>query len=279
MAGYDAQAIATYFDDLGDGEWERLAGSVEAEVNLAVHTHYLKTHVREGWRVLEVGAGAGRFTIALAELGARIVVTDISPVQLELNRSRLADAGLEGFVESRMLLDVVDMSKLEDESFDCVVCIGGPLSYAMDRRLDAARECARVAKPGAPLLFGVMSLWGSVHKGLQAVLSVPPEANELIVRTGDISAAALPGHRHACHAFRGTEFRELLTSAGLEIEAFSAATCLTTGWSDRLEGLRDDEARWAELLELEIAACAEPGCVEAGPHMIAVARKGPRKEA
>jgi ubiquinone/menaquinone biosynthesis C-methylase UbiE len=272
---YDAGAVAAYFDGFGVREWDRLEQSIEAQVNLAVHTHYLRRHIQPGWRVLEVGAGAGRFTVELARLGARILVADISNAQLDLNRSKVTESGLEALVEDRLLLDVVDMSILPTGSFDCVVCYGGPVSYAMDRRLDAVRECVRVAKPGAPLLFSVMSLWGTIHKGLTSVLSVPKEANDAIIATGDVGFAALPGHKHYCHAFRGTEFKELLAAGGLKIGAISAATCLTTGWSDRLAEIRADDERWAELIDMEVAACAEPGCVDAGPHIIAVGIKPP----
>jgi SAM-dependent methyltransferase len=201
------------------------------------------------------------------------VVTDVSPIQLKLNGEKVAEAGLSGAVENRLLLDVVNMDTLADDTFDAVVCYGGPLSYAMNRRDEGLRECVRVTRPSGPLLISVMCLWGSVHKGLSGVLSVPKASNDAIISSGDVTSEALPGHRHWCHAFRGIEFKAFLLEAGLSIEALSAATCLSTGWSDRLSEIRANEDRWGELLEMEIAACAEPGCVEAGPHIIAVALK------
>ena len=270
---YEPSRIAEYFDELGEGEWDRLERDSEAEVNFAIHLHYLRRYVQPGWRVLEVGAGAGRFTVELARLGCSVLATDISPVQLDLNRKMLDEAGLGDAVEDRLLVDVVDMSPLDDDAFDAVVCYGGPLSYAMDQSAAGLQECVRVAKPGGPLLISVMSLWGSVHKGLSFVMAVPPEANEAIVASGDITPDVLPGHRHICHAFRGTEFRDLLVQAGLTIEAMSASTCLCTAWGERLTDIRADEARWEELLQMELDACAEAGCVEAGPHIIAVVSK------
>ncbi len=62
--------------------------------------------------MLEIGAGPGRFTIELAEMGCRVVVSDISPVQLEANARRVAEAGLEGAVVERRLLDVRDLTAL-----------------------------------------------------------------------------------------------------------------------------------------------------------------------
>jgi 2-polyprenyl-3-methyl-5-hydroxy-6-metoxy-1,4-benzoquinol methylase len=77
--------VSRHFDDYGEKEWDRLTRSVVDEVNLHIHTELLKRHLRGGMEVLEVGAGAGRFTQIIAGLGCRISVIDISEKQLALN--------------------------------------------------------------------------------------------------------------------------------------------------------------------------------------------------
>ena len=57
-SGYDADALARYFDSFGVHEWERLVQSPSDEVSLYLHTYYLEKHIVKGQRVLEVGAGA-----------------------------------------------------------------------------------------------------------------------------------------------------------------------------------------------------------------------------
>ena len=47
--------------------WDRNASEA---VKPHVHRHYLERWIRPGMRVLEAGAGSGRFTRHLAELGA-----------------------------------------------------------------------------------------------------------------------------------------------------------------------------------------------------------------
>jgi ubiquinone/menaquinone biosynthesis C-methylase UbiE len=113
--------------------------------------------------VLEVGAGAGRFTMELARLGARVTVVDISPEQLRLNEEHVAEGGLEDAVEARHLADVLDLSRFEDRSFDAVVCYGGPLSWALDGADRAFEELLRVTKAEGHVLLGVMSRFGSLH--------------------------------------------------------------------------------------------------------------------
>ena len=143
MPTYSRAQVAGFFDELGLGEWERLVKTPIAEVKFYIHAHYLRAHVPERGRVLEIGAGPGRFTQLLAELGCRVVVGDISSVQLALNRQKANELGFAAAVENWLLLDICDMSVLPDESFDAVVAYGGPLSDVFERREAALDECVR----------------------------------------------------------------------------------------------------------------------------------------
>ncbi len=53
----------------------------------------------------------------------------------------------------------------------------------------------------------------------------------------------------------------------------SASNCISTVWGERLAEARKDPVQWQQLLELELAACREPGCLDMGTHTIAIARK------
>ena len=111
-----------------------------------------------------MGAGAERFTRDLAGACRSIVVADIAPVQLRLNRERAEEFGFAELVERWVECDVCDLqAHFKDEEFDAVVCYGGPLSYAFEERERAVREIMRVTKPGGLLFLSVMSLWGAVH--------------------------------------------------------------------------------------------------------------------
>jgi SAM-dependent methyltransferase len=100
---YDPDRIAAYFDEYGAREWDRLERSPVGRVNLELHRRFLVRLVHAGDHVLEVGAGPGRFTIQLAQLGARVTVA------------------------SRELADVIDLGRFEDWSFDVTTAYGGPL--------------------------------------------------------------------------------------------------------------------------------------------------------
>ena len=167
---YDAAYVAAFYDALGEREWDRHDASWAARFSFALHTHYVRAVVRPGDRVLEIGAGPGRFTIELAHLGAHIHVADLSSRQPALNAERVAQAGCEASVVARSQLDVADLSSLGDARFDAVVCYGGPLSYLMDRAERGVAELVRVTRPGGHVLLSAMSLLGSTRAFLPGAL-------------------------------------------------------------------------------------------------------------
>ena len=58
------------------------------------------------------------------------------------------------------------------------------------------------------------------------------------------------------------------------MEAMSASNCLTSTWKDLLSVWREDERIWHHLLELELQACRQPGCLDMGSHILAMVRIG-----
>lgn len=274
MSQYDPQSLSEFFDGYGRREWDRLVATPVDEISLHLHTLYLETYIHSGARVLEIGAGAGRFTQVLAGLGARVLVADISPGQLALNREMSARLGFAQGVEDWQVLDICDLSIFPEAVFDAVIAYGGVFSYVLDRRDAALQEALRVLRPGGLLLGSVMTIWGSAHRALPGVLDLPPEVNQQVTTTGDLTPDTIPGRPgNYMHMFRSTEVGEWLLKHQLEIQALSASGVLATGWGSALEKIRGSEAAWGELLRMEREASASAGCLDMGTHLIFVARK------
>jgi 2-polyprenyl-3-methyl-5-hydroxy-6-metoxy-1,4-benzoquinol methylase len=273
-SNYRPGVVAQHFDESGSQEWDRLSKTPVDEVSLYIHTHYLKKYISEGDRVLEIGAGAGRFTQILAGFDAQITVADISSVQLDLNKSLALQFKFAQAVVSWQQVDICDMACFEPGSYDCVVAFGGPLSYVMNQRDLALSECLRVLKPGGLLLLSVMSLWGTAHAALKGVLRLPAVTNQKIIQTGDISQTTYPERKNNfMHLFRATELLKWLENRELIIMDRSASNCISLTWNETLTQIRDDTEKWNELLRMELEACAEEGCLDMGTHLVVVARK------
>lgn len=269
MALDDRERMRDYYDALGEGEWSRLESSSRNRVAHEVHRRFLQRFVHSGDRVLEIGAGPGRFTSELARLGATIEVTDFSPVQLELNRQHLESTAAEASVASRSLLDICDTSRYADATFDVVLAYGGPLSYAFEQGEEALTGLLRITKPGGFVVASVMSWLGAWRYFLPAALAdakaVGEDAFDLMLTTGDLRHSQTS---HICQMFRARDISNLVTTCGGVTVAMSASNWASLNEPDVLEQLEADPDRWARFLTHELAACAEPGALDGGTHIL-----------
>src|SRR6266571_5197321 len=101
-----------------------------------------------GWRVLDIGCGAGAFLRLVAERGAEPHGLDASEALIVFARTRLPDADLR----------VGEMEDLpyHDDTFDLVT--GFNSFFFANDMVAALREAGRVAKPDAPV---VIQVWGA----------------------------------------------------------------------------------------------------------------------
>jgi SAM-dependent methyltransferase len=106
-----------------------------------------------GCDVLEYGCGAGQWSIALAQAGARAVGLDISRAQLAHARVAARSAG----VDVAFVLASGEHAPFAPASFDVVFCDHGALSFCAPER--AVAEVARLLRAGGRLAFSQCSPW------------------------------------------------------------------------------------------------------------------------
>lgn len=274
---WDAARVASFYDAYGEREWTRFEDGRFSAHGLDVYVEHLRRFVRARDRVLDIGAGPGRFTIELARIGAEIMVADVSPGQLELNRRHVAAAGAEDRVLDRVVADITDLSRWKDATFDATVCYGGPLSYVLDRADQGVAELVRVTKPGGFVLVTAMSLIGTFQRALPEILDLVrrdgAEIIEEIVRTGVLPAEPDYGHSSKevtpiilpAKLYRWSELEALLSRHGTVVAAAAASL---------LRPKQPVEAELQGLLSrIELALAVEPGALSCGEHILAVLRR------
>ncbi|MFC5849105.1 class I SAM-dependent methyltransferase [Deinococcus petrolearius] len=270
---YDAVGVQAFYDGYGEREWHRLLTRPSDEVSFHVHRHYLARFVQPEARVLEIGAGPGRFTIELARLGARVTVGDLSLTQLRLNAHFVREADCERGVAARLLLDAVDLSRFPSGSFDVVVCYGGVLSYLFDRAGDALGEMLRVVRPGGEVLLSVMSHLYNLRKRdvLVRLPLLTGDGETDLFGDGDYCGPLADGHEMRLYRFETLE--ALCAGQGGTVVAASAVNCLSAGNDDALVEVRARPELWARFLAWELREGARRGALDAGHHLLAVVRR------
>ncbi len=120
-----------------------------------------------GKRVLDVPAGTGRLSVALATTGATVVGVDISANMLGVAASkRSGGAGRVHFTQGSGT-----QLPFRDNTFDAVVSFKFFHLIPNDRKLFFVREMTRVLKPGAPLVIEFNSpFYGGILAALRYYL-------------------------------------------------------------------------------------------------------------
>lgn len=272
---YDPDYVSSHYDEYGEKEWLRFSNSIKSEVNLFIHNYYLKKYIQANSKVLEIGAGPGRFTIELAKIGCSIGVVDISQKQLNLNREKVSEAGFEKNVLWRKKLDIVDLSSIQ-ESFDAIVIYGGPLSYIFDKITIALRNVFSLINQNGKILFSVMSLQGTVHYFIKElfedeVIKHGIEEMDRVNKTGNLTGEIASGH--ICKLYSWNELESIIAKFPCNILAVSASNYLSNTRDDRLKEIRNNEYYWTKFLEWEIQYASDKGSVNNGSHIIVVLEK------
>ncbi|QKY19175.1 class I SAM-dependent methyltransferase [Halolamina sp. CBA1230] len=268
-----------YYDEYGETEWERLDRDFYGRLEYEETWHFLDRELPGVGRVLDVGGGAGRYSVELAERGYDVTLVDPSSEQVALARENADDHGVAGRTTVRVG-DVRDLAA-DPDSFDATLCLGGPLSHVLDaeERRDAAAELHRVTAPGGPVFVSVMGRLAALQTIARMAGRVDPEVDETellprLARTGDYDADlldefGLDPSGPPMHLFRAHELRELLQRAGLAVHTLTGLESVASQRRDEFDALGDDHRE--AIRETVAALRGDPGVADLSGHLLAVA--------
>lgn len=132
----------------------RLSRSQAARVEFLTTLRYIEQVLGPGSRLLDVGAGAGEYSLYFARKGYQVSALELAPANLRVFRQKLTPADPIELVQG----NAVDLGRWPDASFDGVLLLG-PL-YHLHREQDrqaCIAEARRVCRPGGWLFFAFIS--------------------------------------------------------------------------------------------------------------------------
>lgn len=136
------------------GEEIRLTKSRAARVEFLTTVRYIEKYLFTGARILDIGAGAGEYSLYFARKGYDVSALELADANIAAFRARLTENDRIDLTQGNAL----DLSRYADESFDIVLLLG-PL-YHLHReedRLRCIKEAKRVCKKGGKIFFAFIS--------------------------------------------------------------------------------------------------------------------------
>jgi hypothetical protein len=269
-SAFDAEWVASSCESVAAEAWEGLRGGSQEAVDFLVHVCYLKRYLRPDMTVLTVGMGADRFRHTLRGLGCRPVRTvslGVGSPGVDFMKGGSAPPPAP---KPDAAPDSGEFQGVLSESVDGVVAFGGPRCQLLDRAWGFLAECARVCRPGGPILASFLSPWGALRQYLDGAPSWLPAGAEG-------SSPPESGGDETWHEvanrydlIRASDLRAMAEEVGLDIRALSASNALSVGWAGFLADLAADPEQCMDLLRLELETCQETEALDMGTHIILV---------
>lgn len=141
-------------------EDSRLNKSRHGQLEYAVTMNYIRRYAKKGAKILEVGAGTGRYSIALAKAGYEVTAVELVESNLEVLRNNSRD--IQGIVSFQG--DALNLGNLKDNQFDITLVLG-PMYHLYDSRdvLKAISEAVRVTKSNGIILVAFLSVYAILY--------------------------------------------------------------------------------------------------------------------
>ncbi len=106
---------------------------------------YIEKYLTPNARILEIGAGTGRYSIALADMGYDVTAVELVPHNIKIMKNKVKKTHKINIFEG----NACDLSFLESDTYDIVLLLGPMYHLFSDEdKHKAMSEAIRVAKKG-----------------------------------------------------------------------------------------------------------------------------------
>lgn len=266
----DISDISAFYNQGVEGEDARLE---QHQLEYDLTWRYLTRYLPPTGSILEIGAGTGRYTLALCRRGYTVTAVDLSAALLERCRQRLKEDHLHGQAQY-IVADARNLQAVPTKAFDAVLLMG-PLYHLVfeeDRR-EALRQATDRLRSGG-LLFSAhlsrLGILGDLMRRTPKWIEREEEVRSLLVhgrRPDDQPRGGFRGY-----LARVSEIRPLHEALGLQtivLAGVEPAISSDDASYNQLQGPRRE--RWLDLL-LEVSA--DETTVGASRHLLYIGQKG-----
>ncbi len=256
-------------------EWNRLIKNPVHMLEFQTTLYYLNRFMPKKGRILDIGGGPGRYAIYLAKKGYRMTLLDISPQHIAFAKAQTKSAKVSDKFDEFKEGSMLDLSDFKDNTFDSVICLGGPLSHIAkeNKRLKALKELTRVAKKDSFVFVSVMGKWGT--------LSTPYSLTNSEMRRTKHTRELVRGEdkmwkgRYYAHYFTLEELLELFSKVkGLKVVKTVGLQGLTSTWpKEYIRKFSKDKKAWKNLMNMNKEVREILSVVDNSRHMLIIAKK------
>ena len=237
----------------------RLNRSKAARVEFLTTTRYIEQYLMPGAKILDVGAGAGEYSLYFARGGYQVSALELADNNLRAFREKLRPEDGIDLVQG----NAVNLSRYADESFDAVLLFG-PLYHlhAEADRQKCIAEARRVCKKDGTLFFAFIS------NDMVILTEFSYRPDYFLNGDYDKQTFRLEDFPFVFHTV--DKCREMLRAGGVKIVKEIASDGVSELLEDKINAM-DDES-YAQYLRYHFYICEKPEMLGMSNHLLFVGK-------
>lgn len=262
MAGFSYDSDAELVQEIyrRHDENRRLNSSRAASVEFLTTVRYIERYLKPGARILDIGAGAGEYSLYFSRKGYAVSALELADSNIEAFRKKLTAEDTVELVQGNAL----DLSRYEDDSFDIVLLLG-PL-YHLHSEADRIRciaQAKRVCKPDGKLFFAFIA-------NDMVILTMFQEHPDYFIN-GDYDKETFRCNDFPFVLHTVDACRSLLRQSDVHVLHEVASDGVSELLKDKINAMEEDS--FAQYLRYHYYACEKAEHLGASNHLLFVAEK------
>lgn len=235
------------------------------QVEFITTMKYINKYLKKGMRVLEVGAGTWRYSLAIAEKGFQVDAIELIQHNMDIFKSKITK---DCNIDLRQG-NAIDLSCYEDETFDITLVLGPLYHLFNDDKKQAISEAIRVTKKGGIVFVAycmndaTIVSWGfkngNIIEGIEDGI-VDKDTFKCL------SNSSLLFEMH-----RKDEIDELMASYNVERLHFVATDLLTNHMRNTIDEM--DEKMFQTYLKYHFSICERADLIGITHHSVDIFKK------
>lgn len=272
MTDFDKiKAYYSVFDE--QHRLEKAEGRLEFDISLAIILEY----INNSDCILDLGGGAGKYSIELAKLGFQVTLADLSEDLLKQAQAFIKHKNVPA-IQGIDVVNAVDLSRYKTDSFDAVILFG-PLYHLLEEseRNKCISEVNRVLKPNGIVFASFIPYLSGATGVVSRALFFPDQVNienlSNVFETGKFHNNADRGFQEGYYP-KSSEIEQLFSGHSFSMILLRSIRGFGYNKEEKLYELSKSKPDlFSKIIDLINKTAIVPAIIETCGHAIYVGRK------
>lgn len=241
---------------------ERRRGQVE----FLTTVHYIDKYLKEGMKILEIGAGTGRYSHFFARNGYKVDAVELIEHNIEILKANTKEGECINIQQG----DAVDLKNVKDDEYDITLLLGPMYHlYTDGERKAAISEAIRVTKRGGIIFAAYVNNDMTVYQFCFGKGNIFNERYKKLIDFDTYKLSSTPEEVFAL--YRKSDIDELMREFNVKRLHYIGTDMLTLFIAEAVDAM--DDTTFNEYMRYHLCICERPDMIGATHHMLDIFRK------